>query len=208
MDCNCSLSDKLWKQHVDPCEWAIEERYDLEGSTPEETANYEKAADIILTKSGRAVPQELYGWLRGLLPQELRPGLLGEATRLKWPHIPVDLPECEQAVESTEALMRDHEDWGELQICLRKLSDEKQSQGIVPMESSGNQVIAHIGLQPFNEAMRIAAERLHQSVGQIVNAWDDHKRRKLTCKRTSASQAQVWKPGVLKLRKQTEPQNL
>ena len=110
MDCNSSVSDKLWKQHVDLCEWAIEELYDLEGSTPEETANYDKAADIILTKSGRAVPQELYGWLRGLLPQELRPGLLGEATRLKWPHIPVDLPECEQAVKSTEALMRDHED--------------------------------------------------------------------------------------------------
>ena len=180
----------------------------MEGSTPEETASYDKAIEIILTKSGRAVPQELYGWLRGLLPRELRPGLLGEATRLKWPHIPVDLPEDEQAMESTEALMRNHEDWGELQVCLRQLWDEKQSQGIVPLESSGNQVIAHIGLQPFNEAMCMAAERLHQSVGEIVSAWDNHKRRKLTCKRTSASRAHVWKPGVLKLRKQTEPQNL
>ena len=208
MDCNSSDADGLSKLHVDLCEWAIEELHDLEGSTSEETASYDKAIEIILTKSGRAVPQELYGWLKGLLPRELRPGLLAEATRLKWPCLPVDLLADEQAVASEEVLMRDHKDWDALRICLRRLWDRKQSKGVVPLESSGNQVIAHIGLQPFNEALSMAAERLHQSVGEIVSAWDSHNRRTLQCKNTVTSRARVWKPGILKLRKQTELQSL
>ena len=202
MDCNSSDADELSKLHVDLCEWAIEELHDLEGSTSEETASYDLAIEIILTKSGRAVPQELYGWLKGFLPSELRPGLLAEATRLNWPYLPVDLLADEQAVASEEVLMRNHKDWDALGICLRQLWDEKQSQGVAPLESSGNQVIAHIGL------LSMAAERLHQSVGEIVSAWDSHKRRTQPCKNTVTSRARVWKPGILKLRKQTELQSL
>ena len=208
MDLQNSVSDDLWKRHLELCEWAIQELQETEGNTPSETASYDETIEILMTASGYVVPQELYGWLQRLLPEELETCLLAEARRLKWPDIPVNPPVDEQEVGSKEALMRDHKDWDALRICLHRMWDEKQNKGIVPLESSGNLVIAHIGLRPFSEAMSMAAERLHQTVDEIVSAWDKQKSKALPCKITATARSRVWKPGVLKLRKQTELQNL
>ena len=82
MDCKNSVSDDLWKQHLELCEWAIQELQEAEGNTPSETASYDETIEILMTTSGYVIPQELYGWLRRLLPKELEPCLLAEARRL------------------------------------------------------------------------------------------------------------------------------
>ena len=148
----------------------------MEGDTPAETAEFDRVADVILTRSGPATPQELYGWLRGLLPEQLRRGLLHEARRLQWPYIPEDLPESVLTPRARQSLMRDHAGGADFQETLRTMWTERQQAGIIPAESSGNQVITHIGLQPYNEALVMAAARLHDAVPNLINRWESQDR--------------------------------
>ena len=208
MDFPNSVDDDLWKQHLELCEWAIQVLQETEGETPSETAGYDETIEILMTASGHVALQDLYGWLQRLLPTELEQCLLEEARRLKWPYIPEVLYADEPKLESQEELMRDHRNWDTLRACLHQLWDERQSQGIVPQESSGNLVIAHIGLRPFREAMSVAAERLQLTADEILAACGRQQRKALPCQTTAPAQSRVWKAGVLKLRKQTELKSL
>ena len=95
----------------------------------------------------------------------------------------------------------------DFQNVLQSMWTEKQQAGLIPAESSGNLVIAHIGLQPYNEALVMAAERLQDTVPNLLARWKlqvgSHED-----KRPRTDKEGVWRSGTLQLRKQNEPQNL
>ena len=90
---------------------------------------------------------------------------------------------------------------------LRTTWTARQRQGLVPAESSCSQVKEHVGLQLYNEAIHMGATRLNMSVKELVQGWEQYQSQQAGRKR-SKGDSSLWKQGVLKLRKQSGPQDL
>ena len=195
MEANRTVSDALYRRHTDLCmTWRATLLKRLQISTELRISSSRKEDSQL-----RLAEKTCAGWI------ETRPPVGGEEIGMAV-H-PQELPEHEPLPTPPQSLMRDHQEWPRFQEYLQDLWKDRQQKALLPRESTGSQVIAHLALQPYNEAMLMAADRLDMTFAELTKGWENnvesHKRKTI-----GNGRGKLCKKGVLRLRQQTAPKNI